>query len=144
MEAENQGRVTAWQIREFPEGLRRQVTEQARIEDLTVGDFLARCMVMLRDSGWPREIAVDGFANAVNHRVDLTRLRQAAEIVAILAPHKELLPKGIASPLWATLRQEARALRASQVARLPAPAKFDGLQTAIDAPRADEFDGLQT
>ena len=53
-ESENLGRLSAWQVRDFPEELRRQIADQARREDMTVGEFLTRCMVLLRDAGWPR------------------------------------------------------------------------------------------
>jgi hypothetical protein len=50
---ENLGRVAPWQIREFPDGLRRELIDEARKRRVSVSEFVTAYMVLLRNLNWP-------------------------------------------------------------------------------------------
>ena len=72
MEPEDFGPAEAWQIREFPRRLRDYIANEARNQDVKVGELLTKIVVAYRDGrlGHPSTM----FANPLNGTPDLTEL----------------------------------------------------------------------
>lgn len=141
MADETLGKLMPWQIKEFPEGLRRELTEQARQADLTVGEWLTRIVVAFRDAGWPMDglppgAMARGFANA-QPTVKQHSLQEIVDMASRVAPHLDggKLPKALSGAIASKLRAEIKGL--------PQTAQSNAGKRVLPAPEAegDDLDG---
>lgn len=86
------GKVGPWQIKEFPEALREDITRQAKLERLTVGEFVTGHMAALRDAGWPRGgLPINPTLNH-GQPVTLTDLSRAIDMACKVAEYGDRMP----------------------------------------------------
>lgn len=89
------GKVGPWQIKEFPEALREDITRQAKLERLTVGEFVTGHMAALRDAGWPRGgLPINPTLNH-GQPITLTDLGRAIDMACKVAEYGERMPVGM-------------------------------------------------
>jgi hypothetical protein len=126
-DSDNLGKVSPWQIREFPESLRDDIVKQAKAERVSVSEFVTGHMAALRDAGWNRA-DVSNRAQTVNQtrKTDPMALLAAATAVAATGVKVE----GLAG--WtADLIREARGL--PPLTRTPPPRRLTNGQTVTAA-----------
>jgi hypothetical protein len=51
-DSQNLGPVGIWQVKNFPDGVRRAIVERAAAEKITVGELLTRIMVAVMEADW--------------------------------------------------------------------------------------------
>lgn len=78
MENESATTVGHWQIRDFPDALRRQITERAQAEHCNVAELVARCMLFAMRHDW-------GTAEPVNRPVNHVKQPSLLEIAQVAA-----------------------------------------------------------
>ena len=137
-DSDNLGKVSPWQIREFPETLRDDIVKQAKLEKVSVSEFVTAHMAALRDAGWSRGGASNG-VQTVNQprKPDPLALLSAATAVAATG----VKVNGLGT--WAEdLIREARGL--PPLARTP-PRRLTNGQTVkpalIQAPAGEQHEG---
>lgn len=87
-DSQNLGPVGIWQIKNFPDGLRRAIVERAAVEKVTVGELLTRIMVAVMEADWQVGGAVNPSAtrptenNSGNNLPTLERAIAAAVCLA--------------------------------------------------------------
>lgn len=106
---QNLGPVGTWQIKNFPDELRRAIVDRAMVERATVGELLTRVIVAVMAADWQVGQAVNP-SDTPSTVVDLDRVTRAISASALLAA-SDLIPP-------AFRRRANRLLRDS----LPAPA----------------------
>ena len=114
---QNLGPVKAWQIREFPEELRKEIVAEAERQGVPVSEFMTAQMAALQSAGWVAtnlKLFATGKTGA-----NLAALREIAEIARTLAPPGETLPKGITGAVNAILRRELKQMRGPKQTALP-------------------------
>lgn len=63
-DSQNLGTVSTWQIKNFPDGLRKAIVDRAGVEKITVGELLTRITVVVMEADWQ----VDGTVNPSDTR----------------------------------------------------------------------------
>lgn len=106
--AEHLGPVEVWQIREFPRGLRQYVADEARKENVKVGEWLTKVVLAYRAGDIPKPV----FANLSTGAAD--PLDRAIDRACRLAEHAGAMPKGVAALAYGLVKAELRALKVEQ------------------------------
>jgi len=126
-ESDNLGKVSPWQIREFPESLREDIIKQAKAERVSVSQFVTSHMAALRDAGWPRG-GTSNQAQTVNPTRKADPMALLSAVTAVAATGQKI--KGLGA--WTEdLIREARGL--PPVVRTPPPRRLTNGQTVKPA-----------
>jgi hypothetical protein len=110
-----------WQIRDFPNVLRHQITARAQAERKTVGEIVARCVAFAASHDW-------GTTTPVNQSVKPVKqhgLREVAEVACMLSDKAIPGAKGVTRSALRYLREELA----------PAAAPGAGGQRLLEPPR---------
>jgi hypothetical protein len=100
---DNLGRGTIWQVRDFPENLRKAIVRRAADEEMTVAQLLTQ---ILTHAG-PSTTSDNTSTNAP----DPARLRSAVEMIGILHAAGVPIPARTAAVARILVGQELKALR---------------------------------
>lgn len=126
-DVDNLGKVSPWQIREFPETLREDILKAAKTEQISVSEFVTRRMALLRDAGWPRELSSNG-TQTVKPATTINPPQLLAAVTAVAATGVKVPGLGA----WAgDLVREARGLPPRE--RRPTPRRLTHDQTVKPA-----------
>jgi hypothetical protein len=118
-----------WQIRDFPNVLRRQIAERAHAEHKTVGEIVARCVLFAASHDW-------GTTAHVNHPVKPVKhgLREVAEVACMLSDKAVPGAKGVTRAALRYLREELAPFGPQPAGqRLLEPPRRGNGQTAVVA-----------
>jgi hypothetical protein len=111
---EDLGPAGVWQIREFPKGLREYLADEARRENIVVGELLTRIVLAYR-SGSLGKVAQttpqNGFSNVSNGGHSKDALDRAIDRACRLADHAQAMPKGVAALAFSLVKGELQALK---------------------------------
>jgi hypothetical protein len=86
---QNLGTVSTWQVKNYPDKLRKAIVERAALEKITVGELLTRITVAVMEAGWQ----VDGAVNPSDTRStvdDLAVIERAVTAAVALAGAPEV------------------------------------------------------
>jgi len=128
--------MVPWQIREFPERLRDAITEQARKENVKVGELLTRLVIEANDAGWSfKNPTSDRYANPSNPS-DASGLRAFTDLLTSMAAAGIEPQARVGNAANGVAMQAARALLQQRKVNLPG-------QPAITAPTGSETDAVK-
>jgi hypothetical protein len=140
---DNLGKVSAWQIKEFPEGLREEIARQAKQARMSVGEFVTGIMVQARDAGWRLDGAAGKPFETSKPPANLGDLSMLVDMACKVADHAERMPKGTAAIANRLIKRSLTALSTPKGAVGPARAALvngsvNGLKT-ISGPAQGEM-----
>jgi hypothetical protein len=83
-DSQNLGPVGIWQVKNFPDGVRRAIVERAAAEKITVGELLTRIMVAVMEADWQVcEASTPSATRSTGH--DLALIERAVTAAVALA-----------------------------------------------------------
>jgi hypothetical protein len=83
-DSQNLGPVGIWQVKNFPDGVRRAIVERAAAEKITVGELLTRIMVAVMEADWQvGEASTPSATRSTGH--DLALIERAVTAAVALA-----------------------------------------------------------
>ena len=125
--------ISNWQIRDFPNALREQITARAAAERKHVAELVARCMAFAAEYDWASR-PVDGASNSVK-----PSMLEIAQVVTTLAATPS---KGAKSASQLGIRVIRGQLAALLPQSAPQPAGQVGRQPRVVAPEQIERHGF--
>jgi hypothetical protein len=116
----NLGPVEPWQIKHFPRRLRQELTEQARLEQVNVGELLTRLVLAARDSRWQFNGLAEVKASKPDRREKLLAMTERAIAAAAQLAEAKDVPPDLRMQFETLLSRSLPGVKPRQ-AVLPAP-----------------------